>query len=76
MCLSVPIKITEIRDNNMALGILNDVSIEFSIELIRNPQIGKYAIVHAGVAIEMLNEDDAQKTIQMINDLVNNGSNQ
>lgn len=74
MCLSVPIKIVELRDNKMALGDLNGVTVEFSVELIKTPVVGKYAIVHAGVAIEMLNEEDALETINMINEMVDDGS--
>lgn len=74
MCLSVPVKITEIKDSKNALGNLNGVTIEFSIELIKEAKIGKYAIVHAGVAIEILSEEDAIETINMINEMVDNGS--
>ena len=74
MCLAVPIKITEIGKNNMAHGDLQGVDIEFSVELITNPEIGKYAIVHAGVAIELLDEKEALETISLIEEVLGSGS--
>lgn len=75
MCLSVPIKITKLKNDKMAEGDLNGVTVQFSVELIKNPEVGKYAIVHAGVAIEMLSEEDALETINMINEMMEDGSN-
>lgn len=75
MCLSVPIKITKLKNDKMAEGDLNGVTVQFSVELIKNPEVDKYAIVHAGVAIEMLSEEDALETINMINEMMEDGSN-
>ncbi len=66
MCLAVPIKIIKLIDDNYALGDLQGVTIEFSTQLLENPLVGKYAIVHAGVAIEMLDEEEAEKTISLL----------
>jgi hydrogenase expression/formation protein HypC len=34
------------------------------IALILNPEVGKYVIVHAGYAIEQINENDALEAIE------------
>ncbi len=43
MCLAVPIKITEIDEKSMARGNLQGVDVEFSVELLTDPEVGKYA---------------------------------
>jgi hydrogenase expression/formation protein HypC len=74
MCLAVPVKIVELGEHSMARGTMQDVEVEFSVELLDNPAVGMYAIVHAGVAIELLDEEEAKKTIALIEEAVGNGS--
>ncbi len=73
MCLAIPIKITELRENTLAVGDCQGVTVEFSVALLENPQIGEYAIVHAGVAIETLHEKEALETIALIREVADSG---
>ncbi len=73
MCLAVPIQINRLDENNMARGVLQGVAVEFSVELLTDPAVGDYAIVHAGVAIELLNEQEARETISLIEEALGNG---
>jgi len=73
MCLAVPIQILEIDKNGMARGVLQGVEVAFSTELLDNPAAGMYAIVHAGVAIELLDEAEARKTIACIEEALGSG---
>ncbi len=73
MCLAIPIKITELKENSMALGDCQGVIVEFSVVLLDNPKIGEYAIVHAGVAIETLHENEALETIALIREVADSG---
>jgi len=66
MCLAVPLKIVELREDGQAVGLFNDIRVEFSTDLIQGASIGSYALVHAGVAIEMVDQDQALKTISLI----------
>jgi len=63
MCLAIPGKILEI-DGNSALIDFDGIKQKVIIALIQNPEIGKYVIVHAGYAIEMINEKDALEAIE------------
>ncbi len=74
MCLAVPLKIMEIKDNGLAVGEYQGVQVEFSTLLLDEPQVGKYAIVHAGTAIEMLDEKDALETIALLEEMTRHGS--
>ncbi|MFC1584115.1 HypC/HybG/HupF family hydrogenase formation chaperone [Fibrobacterota bacterium] len=74
MCLAVPVKIKELKDDNMAVGGLQAVEIEFSVQLLEDPRVGEYVMVHAGVAIERLDEEDALKTIALIKEAAAGGT--
>lgn len=63
MCLAIPGKILEI-DGNQALVDFDGIKQNIVIALIQNPEIGKYVIVHAGYAIEQINEEEAMEAIE------------
>ncbi len=62
MCLAIPGKIINI-DGNSALVDFDGIKQKVIIALIQNPEIGKYVIVHAGYAIEQINEEEAMDAI-------------
>jgi hydrogenase expression/formation protein HypC len=59
MCLAVPLRITEL-DGTDAIAERDGVSRRIKVNFIRNPKVGDYVIVHAGFAIERVNEDQAR----------------
>ena len=63
MCLAIPGKILRI-DGNSALVDFNGIQQNVIIALIINPEVGKYVIVHAGYAIEQMDEKDALEAIE------------
>jgi len=62
MCLAIPGKILEI-DGNSALVDFDGLTQKVIIALIQNPEVGKFVIVHAGYAIEQMNEEIAMEAI-------------
>ncbi|MFW9826499.1 MAG: HypC/HybG/HupF family hydrogenase formation chaperone [Candidatus Thorarchaeota archaeon] len=62
MCLAIPGKILEINGNS-ALVDFDGIRQNVVIALIQNPEIGKFVIVHAGYAIEIMNEKEAMEAI-------------
>ncbi|MFW9864835.1 MAG: HypC/HybG/HupF family hydrogenase formation chaperone [Candidatus Thorarchaeota archaeon] len=68
MCLAIPGKILEISGNS-ALVDFDGIKQKIIIALIQNPEIGKYVIVHAGYAIEMMEEKDALEAIEQWKEL-------
>ena len=62
MCLAIPGKILEIKGNS-ALVDFDGIKQNIIIALIQNPEVGKYVIVHAGYAIETLDEKEAKEAI-------------
>ena len=65
MCLAIPSKIVKI-ENNVATIDVDGVQREASLLLVENPQIGDYVIVHAGFAINKINEEDALESLNLI----------
>ena len=63
MCLAIPGKIIEINGVK-AMVDFDGVTQNVIVALIQNPEIGKYVIVHAGYAIEMMNEKEAFESIE------------
>ncbi|MFX0038895.1 MAG: HypC/HybG/HupF family hydrogenase formation chaperone [Promethearchaeota archaeon] len=68
MCLAIPGKILKI-DGNSALVDFDGITQNVIIALIQNPIVGKYVIVHAGYAIEMMNEEEAKIAIEQWKEL-------
>ncbi len=68
MCLAIPGKILKI-DGNSALIDFDGLTQNVIIALIQNPEVGKFVIVHAGYAIEMMNEKDALESIEQWKEL-------
>ena len=65
MCLAIPSKIIKIEDNVATVDV-DGVRREASLLLIENPKIGDYVIIHAGFAINKLNEEDAQESLKLL----------
>ena len=63
MCLAIPGKIISI-DGNSAIVDFDGIEQEIIIALVLNPEVGKYVIIHAGYAIEQMDEKDAMEAIE------------
>ncbi len=68
MCLAVPMKIITLEGDS-ALCEIDDVQRKASVTMIENPQVGDYVLVHAGYAIEKLNEEDAEETLRLFREM-------
>jgi hydrogenase expression/formation protein HypC len=68
MCLAVPMEIKSI-DDDMATCAVDGVSVRASISLVPDAKVGDWAIVHAGFAIQILDEAEARETLQLFEDI-------
>ena len=66
MCLAIPAKITELKDGRLATADIMGVTREVSLDLTPNAGIGDFVLVHAGFAIEIVDAEYAQETIDLI----------
>ncbi len=65
MCLAIPSKIIEIN-NNMGTIDVAGVQREASLLLLEDPQVGDWVIVHAGFAIQKIDEATAQESLRYL----------
>ncbi|MFH1480114.1 MAG: HypC/HybG/HupF family hydrogenase formation chaperone [Pseudomonadota bacterium] len=68
MCLAIPCKIIEI-DNSMAVIDVAGVKGEACLLLIEDPKVGEYVIVHAGFAIQKLDEKEAMASLKVLHEV-------
>lgn len=65
MCLAIPGKIINI-DGEIAEIEISGIIRKASLQLVPEAKVGDYAIVHAGFAIEVLDEDSAKETLALL----------
>jgi hydrogenase expression/formation protein HypC len=73
MCLGVPGKITDIKDDAIGLrmgtvefgGVAREVCLAYTPEAV----VGDWVVVHAGFAISCLNEQEAQDSLDALAEL-------
>lgn len=66
MCLAIPARITELKDDHMATVDILGVTRDISLDLTPQAGVGNFVLVHAGFAIEVVDEQYAQETIDLI----------
>jgi hydrogenase expression/formation protein HypC len=72
MCLGVPGKVTDVRDQSgtrMATVDFGGVTKEVCLAYVPEVGVGDYTIVHAGFAITKLDETSALETLRMFEEL-------
>ncbi len=72
MCLAVPGKIIEITPTDAArMGKVDfgGVIREVCLEAVPDAKLGNYVIVHAGFALNILSEEEAEETLAALREL-------
>lgn len=71
MCLALPGKVLAIKEEaNLCMGEVDFSGIKKTVCLAYTPEakVGDYVIVHVGFAISILNETQAQATLDLFNE--------
>ena len=68
MCLAVPAEVKSV-DGGTAKVDFGGVTRDVNISLV-SAKVGDYVIVHAGYAIEVLDREEAEKTLQLFRELL------
>lgn len=76
MCLGVPGVITDVQDGFMRMGTVNfdGASLEVCLAYVPEAQVGDYVLVHAGFALTQMDEEEARKTLEIIEQMAANMS--
>ncbi|HSQ87789.1 HypC/HybG/HupF family hydrogenase formation chaperone [Romboutsia sp.] len=64
MCVAVPVQVIEII-NNEAIVNYGGVKTKVDISLVQDLKIGDYVLLHAGCAMQKIDSDEAQKTLEL-----------
>ena len=68
MCLAVPMKVIEI-EGPMAQVEESGVRRSARVDLVEGIKVGDYVIVHAGIAIDRLEPEEAAETLKLFAEL-------
>lgn len=68
MCLAVPMKI-EALEGNKGVASFAGGQYDIRLDMIREPRIGEYVMVHAGMALDKLDEQEAQETLALLREI-------
>lgn len=60
--------ITEMKDDGLATVNILGVTRDIALDLTPQAKVGDYVLVHAGFAIEVVDAEYAQETIDLINE--------
>jgi hydrogenase expression/formation protein HypC len=66
MCLAIPAKIVEIGDDHIAQTDILGVRREVALDLVPQAHVGDFILVHAGYGIEVVSEEFAVETLNLI----------
>lgn len=75
MCLGIPGRITAITDpaRLMAMAEVSGVRREVNVACVAGADlsalVGQWALIHVGFAMSLIDEDEAEKTLQALKDL-------
>ena len=69
MCLAVPAKVVEIKEDTAKVDFGEGVLREVNIELVQ-AKVNEYVLVHAGYAIQVLDREEAAETLRLWNDIL------
>ena len=69
MCLAIPAKVVSVRQEKAKVDFGEGVLREVNVTLV-NAKVGDYVLVHAGYAIQVLDEKEAQETIRLWNEIL------
>lgn len=66
MCLAIPARVVLISDNRMAEVDIYGVTRTVSLELTPDAEVGSWVLIHAGFAIQVVDEQFASEAWELI----------
>lgn len=73
MCLAVPAEVIQKSGDTAKVDFGEGTIREVNVALV-DVNVGEYVIVHAGFAIEVLDEAEAKETLSLWNEILSNSS--
>ncbi|MBW2262037.1 MAG: HypC/HybG/HupF family hydrogenase formation chaperone [Deltaproteobacteria bacterium] len=75
MCIGIPMRLVRIEGDS---GVVESGGLEvrISLALLADPAVGDHVLVHAGFALEKLDEKEAEETLALLRQIVRLGGEQ
>jgi len=70
MCLSIPAKILSI-DGDQANVSVRGAEYSAGLQMIDEPEVGDYVLLHAGFAIQKISDEEAKETLKLLREMDN-----
>lgn len=74
MCLAIPMQIESVNGDMAIVGAAGTRR-EASIALLDKVGVGDYVLVHAGFAIRVIDQSEAEETARLLNELAEHARN-
>jgi len=74
MCLAIPAKVVEISENGWGQVEMGGLKQRVNLRLVPEVKLGDYVLLHAGYAISTVSEEDAQITLDLLEQMAELGS--
>ncbi|MGH4123261.1 MAG: HypC/HybG/HupF family hydrogenase formation chaperone [Clostridium sp.] len=71
MCLAIPGKVLSL-DGNRGIVEVGNMRREVYMHLVPSVDVNEYVLVHAGCAIQMIDEEEAKITLDIFKELIEN----
>lgn len=71
MCIAAPAQVVEInQDEKLGFVDFGGVKQQIKLDLVEEIEVGKYVLVHAGYAIEVLSDQAAKESLEAWDELL------
>lgn len=68
MCLAIPARVKEINEHLAKVEVYGNVR-EVGIRLVPDLKVGDWVLIHAGFALEKIDEERAQETLKILEEM-------
>jgi len=69
MCLGIPARVVQV-DGTIGKAQIGGVRREVDLRLVEDVRVGDYVILHAGFAIQKLDEKEATETLSLLEEML------
>jgi len=68
MCVALPCRLIEI-EGNRGVAEIGGSRVKTRLDMLPDVQLGDYVLVHAGFAIQKVDEEEAHRTLEMLDEI-------
>ncbi|MCJ7510689.1 MAG: HypC/HybG/HupF family hydrogenase formation chaperone [Dehalococcoidia bacterium] len=73
MCLAIPARVIKVGEQSLGLVEMGGVVREASFMLLPDVRLGDYVLLHAGYALQKVDEAEAEETLRLLAEMAEAG---